>query len=98
MGALREAPKLAAALLGIRHAVLPIFAIALVRIVGLPLGQQTVLVAFAALPTASSAYVLATRMGGHGAYVAGLVSLSTLIGMAGLPLALEGLQWVQAWH
>jgi predicted permease len=32
--------------------------------------------------------VLAVRMGGHGPYVAGLVTLSTLLGMASLPLAL----------
>jgi malonate transporter and related proteins len=61
-----------------------------VLVVGLqlPPAQQAVLVAFAALPTASSAYVLAARMGGHGGFVAGLVTLSTLIAMAGLPLAL----------
>ena len=41
--------------------------------------------AFAAMPTASSAYVLAARMGGHGPYTAGLVTLSTLIGMVALP-------------
>ncbi|HSI59477.1 MAG TPA: AEC family transporter [Ideonella sp.] len=91
MGALREAPGLAAGLLGIRHAVLPMLAIALALTTGLPVGQQTVLVAFAALPTASSAYVLAARMGGHGPFVAGLVSVSTLIGMLGLPLALASL-------
>ncbi len=91
MGALRDAPGLAAALLGIRHLVLPVLAIALVLWAGLPPGQQTIVVAFAALPTASSAYVLATRMGGHGAFVAGLVSVSTLLAMAGLPLALAAL-------
>lgn len=96
MGALREAPGLAAAFLGIRHAVLPLLAIVLVRMAGLPPLQQTVVVAFAALPTASSAYVLATRMGGHGGFVAGLVSVSTLIGMLGLPLALAGLAWAQS--
>ena len=88
MGALREAPRLAASLLTIRHALLPLVAIVLVLWVGLPPAQQAIVVAFAALPTASSAYVLATRMGGHGGFVAGLVTLSTLIGMAGLPLAL----------
>ena len=88
MGALREAPRLAAALLAIRHALLPLVAVALVVWVGLPPAQQAIVVAFAALPTASSAYVLATRMGGHGGFVAGLVTLSTLVGMAGLPLAL----------
>lgn len=88
MGALRDAPGLAAAFLTIRHLALPLIAIGLVRWAGLAMNQQVVVVAFAALPTASSAYVLATRMGGHGAYVAGLVSMSTLLGMAGLPLAL----------
>ncbi len=92
MGALRDAPRLATALLAIRHAVLPVFAIGLVRAAGLPAAQQTIVVAFAALPTASSAYVLATRMGGHGAFVAGLVSVSTLVAMAGLPLALAALR------
>ena len=38
--------------------------------------------------TASSAYVLAARMGYDGPYVAGLVTLSTLLGMASLPFAL----------
>lgn len=88
VGALREAPRLAASLLTIRHALLPLVAIVLVLWADLPPAQQAIVVAFAALPTASSAYVLATRMGGHGGFVAGLVTLSTLIGMAGLPLAL----------
>ena len=61
---------------------------------GLPPAQQAVVVAFAALPTAASAYVLAVRMGGNGQYVAGLITVSTVIGMAGLPLALAALQAV----
>lgn len=88
MGALREGPGLAAALLSIRHLVLPAAGIALALTLGLPSAQQAIVVAFAAMPTASSAYVLAVRMGGDGPFVAGLVTLSTLIGMAGLPLAL----------
>ncbi|MCK9507595.1 MAG: AEC family transporter [Pigmentiphaga sp.] len=47
--------------------------------------QRTILL-FAALPTASSAYVLTTRMGGDGPLVAGLISLSTLVSLATLPL------------
>lgn len=96
MGALREAPRLAAALLTIRHALLPLVAVVLVWWAGLPPAQQAVVVAFAALPTASSAYVLATRMGGHGGFVAGLVTLSTLIAMVGLPAALMLLRAVAA--
>lgn len=87
-GALREAPWLAGALLAIRHLALPATAVALALALDLPAAQATVLVTFAALPTASSAYVLAVRMGGHGAFVAGLVTLSTLLAMAGLPAAL----------
>ena len=90
-GALREGPKLAAALLAIRHAALPALAIGLVLALQMPPAQQAIVVAFAAMPTASSAYVLAVRMGGHGGYVAGLVTVSTLLGMAGLPLALAAL-------
>jgi predicted permease len=87
-GALREGPGLATALLAIRHLILPLWAIVLVRMLNLPPAQQAVVVVFAALPTSSSAYVLAVRMGGHGAYVAGLVTVSTLLAMPGLPLAL----------
>jgi len=50
--------------------------------------QTTVLLAFSALPTASTCYVLAARMGYNGPYVAGLVTLSTLLGLASLPFAL----------
>ena len=44
-----------------------------------------VLVLFAALPTASSAYILAMRMGGDGHSVAWLISASTLGSMLTLP-------------
>ncbi|MFY9510230.1 MAG: AEC family transporter, partial [Rubrivivax sp.] len=84
-------PGLAAALLAIRHALLPVLAIVLVIALQMPPAQQAIVVAFAAMPTASSAYVLAVRMGGHGGYVAGLVTVSTLIGMVGLPLTLMAL-------
>jgi malonate transporter and related proteins len=86
LGALRDAPRLAAALLVIRHLLLPLLALALAALLKLPAAQYAVLLIFAALPTASSAYVLAVRMGGHGTFVAGLVTLSTLLGMFSLPL------------
>jgi predicted permease len=68
-------------LLAIRHLVLPAVAIALAIATALPTPQALVLVAFAAMPTASSAYVLAVRMRGHGSFVAGLVTVSTLLAM-----------------
>ena len=98
LGALREAPRLAATLLAIRHAVLPAMAIALVLLAGFAPAQQLLLVGFASLPTASSAYVLAVRLGGHGPYVAGMVTMSTLLAMLGLPLSLSALTWLQRLH
>jgi len=86
LGALKDSPKLAAALLAIRHAALPLLAFALAWALELAPGQRSILVAFAALPTASSAYVLAARMGGHASFVAGLVTVSTLLGMLTVPL------------
>ena len=84
-GALRESSGLAAAFLAIRHAVLPVVAICLGIAFGLPPAQRAIVVAFGALPTASSAYVLAARMGGSAPFVAGLVTVSTLLGMVSVP-------------
>ena len=88
LGQLQQARALSAAVLGIRHLLLPLLAWALARALGLDTTQTAVLLAFSALPTASSCYVLAARMGYNGPYVAGLVTLSTLLGLASLPLAL----------
>ena len=85
-GALKSAPGLAAALLAIRHAVLPMVALALTTALMLPPEQRAIVVVFAALPTSAAAYVLAARMGGDGSFVAGLVTVSTLLGMVGIPL------------
>jgi predicted permease len=86
LGGLRRAPALAATLLAIRHGVLPAVAIGLTAMLVLPPAQRHVVVLFAALPTASSSYVLASRMGGDGPYVAGLVTVSTLLGMFSIPI------------
>ena len=88
LGALGRAKILAVALLTIRHFWLPLVALGFARLFGLDPVQTTVLLTFSALPTASSCYVLAARMGYDGAYVAGLVTLSTLLGMLSLPFAL----------
>jgi predicted permease len=68
--------------------VLPLVALGLATAFALPPVQATILLAFSALPTASSAYVLAVRMGYNGGFVAGLITLSTLLGMVSLPFAL----------
>ena len=87
-GSLARSRTLAVAVLSIRHFLLPLLGLGLSRLLGLSPAQTTVLLAFSALPTASSAYVLAARMGYNGPYVAGLVTLSTLLGMVSLPFAL----------
>ncbi len=87
-GSLARAKTLAVATLAIKHGLLPLIALGLSLAFGLTPVQTTILLAFSALPTASSCYVLAARMGYDGAYVAGLVTLSTLLGMVSLPFAL----------
>lgn len=91
-GKLARAKTLAVALLAIRHLLIPLIAWGLSWVFRLSPVQTTVLLAFSALPTASSCYVLAARMGYDGAYVAGLVTLSTLLGMFSLPFALGALR------
>jgi malonate transporter and related proteins len=87
-GLLTRGRALSVAVLSIRHLVQPVLAWGLARLFGLNPVQTTVLLAFSALPTASTCYVLAARMGYNGPYVAGLVTLSTLLGMVSLPFAL----------
>ena len=87
-GHLSQAKSLAIAVLSIRHLLLPVVALGLAKLFNLSTPQSTVLLVFSALPTASSAYVLAARMGYNGGYVAGLVTLSTLLGVASLYFAL----------
>jgi hypothetical protein len=87
-GSLARAKALSASVLAIRHLLLPLVALALCRLFRLDAAQASVLLAFSAMPTASSAYVLASRMGYNGALVAGLVTLSTLLAMLSLAFAL----------
>ncbi len=86
---LARAKVLATSVLAIRHLLLPLIGWALAVVLRLDADQSAVLMTFAAVPTASSAYVLAARMGYNGAYVAGLVTLSTLLGVLSLPFALS---------
>jgi predicted permease len=86
VGGLKKGPWLATTLLGIRHAVLPAIGLGLTLAFALPPEQRHIAVLFAAMPTASSAFVLASRMGGDGPYVAALVTASTLLGMVSIPI------------
>jgi predicted permease len=88
-GALRDAPRLAAALLVIRHVLLPLTGLLLAVFAPLTPVQRLIVVVFASVPTASSCYVLAARLGGHASFVSGLVTVSTLLGMVSVPVALS---------
>jgi predicted permease len=76
----------AAYFLVVKLLAMPAIALGVARLVGLSGIHFDVVLVFAALPTASSAYILAQRMGGDGARVAWLISASTLLGMVTLPL------------
>jgi predicted permease len=87
--ALKGNKVLSAGVLSVRHVLTPALAWCLVQGLALDATQAMVLMAFSAMPTASSCYVLASRMGFNGPYVAGLVTLSTVLGMASIPLTLS---------
>jgi predicted permease len=92
IAALNHAKLLGVAVLLVRHLLMPLWALLLCHWFGLSSVQSTILLMFAALPTASSCYVLAARMGYDGAFVAALVTLSTVLGMLSLPFAIGVLQ------
>ncbi len=84
-GTIVERPTLAW-FLAIKLIAAPAVVYALVTRLGLPPLQREIAILFAALPAASSAYILAVRMGGNGAIVAFLISASTILSVVTLPL------------
>jgi predicted permease len=87
-GMLASAKTLGALVLSVKHIGMPLIALGLSMLFQLDPTQTTILLMFSAVPTSSSCYVLAARMGYNGPYVAGLVTLSTLLGVLSLPFAL----------
>lgn len=85
-----------AALIGYFTAVkliaMPVVALFAVHLLGVSGVYFDMVMLLAALPTATSAYVLAVRMGGDGPMVAQSVTISTLCGMIALPL------WLNVMH
>jgi predicted permease len=73
-------------LLLVKLVLLPVAALAMIRWMGMTGMHADVALLFAALPTASSAYILAQRMGGDGPRVAWLISAGTLLAMLTLPI------------
>ncbi len=86
--ALGRAKALAVAVLSVKHLWMPLAAFVIARVFRLDLLQTTVLLAFAAMPTAPSSYVLASKMGYNGPLVGALVTLSNALGAVSLTFAL----------
>lgn len=78
--------RIAAYFIAVKLLVLPTVALVIGRWLGLPPLHLQIAVMFCALPTASSAYVLAARMGGNGPFVAFVISAGTLMSALTLPL------------
>jgi predicted permease len=71
-------------LLTVKLLILPAIAFLLARTLALPPIYADAALIFAGLPVASSAFILAQRMGGDGPGVAWIISASTLLGMLSL--------------
>lgn len=85
LSGLPQAKGMASYFLAVKLLMLPLIGYGLARWTGLQGLQLQIALLFCALPTASSAYVLATRMGGNGPFVAFLVSASTVLSAITLP-------------
>jgi predicted permease len=77
--------------LGVKLLILPLAAWGCARFLALPVPDGPLLVLWAALPTASSAYILAVRMGGDGPSVATQITVGTVLSMATIPLWMASL-------
>ncbi len=78
--------RLIAGVLAVKHVAMPLIALGLAYVFELTGVAGGAAVLFAAYPTATSAYILAARMGGDTDITAATVSLSTLAGMLTLPI------------
>lgn len=72
--------------LAVKLIALPAFALMAAHSLHLNDIERLTVVMFAALPTAASAYILATRMGGNGPLVAYLISAGTMLSVVTLPV------------
>lgn len=70
-------------------ALLPALVAAACALLGVGGEERTIAVLFAALPTSSSAFILARQLGGDTALMAAIITAHTLLSFATLPLALS---------
>jgi len=81
----REAPFLSAWFIAVKLLLLPAVALTFAGYAQLSVLEKQIVVMFAALPSASSSYILAMRMGGNGPLVAFIVSAATVVSIVSLP-------------
>jgi len=92
LSGVHRAKALAGYFLAVKLLALPAIAWLLGQRLGLAPSQLQLVVLFCALPTASSAYILAARMGGNGPLVAFMISAGTMLSALTLPFWLWVLQ------
>jgi predicted permease len=84
-----SAQRLALWFTSVKLVAMPATALLLARVFDLPPLATLIVVMYASLPTAPAAYILASRMGGDGPFVAYLISLSLLGSLVALPVWLN---------
>lgn len=70
----------------LKLAVAPLVAAGLARLAGLPGAETAIVILFAALPSAPSAYILARQLGADAPLAAVVITVETLVAMLTLPL------------
>lgn len=85
LSGLKESKLVVAWLTAIKLLAVPAMAYLIGGHLQLPPLQLRIVVLFCALPTASSAYILAARMGGNGPFTAFLISFGTLVSALTIP-------------
>lgn len=70
---------------------MPLATISIAKVIGLTGPALTTALLFQALPTASSAYIMARQLGGDAHLMAGITATQTLLAVVAIPLVLIGL-------
>ncbi len=73
---------------GFKLLFLPLVVVGLAALFGVSALALKVAILYAAMPTAPSAYILAARLGGDAALMAGLITAETLVAVVTLPAML----------
>ena len=88
MRALRSSGVAVIASTLVKLMLMPLLAWLLARVIGLDENASRVLLVFSAVPTASSAYILARQLGGDAPLMANIITLQTLVALLTMPLML----------